>query len=205
GRRLEPARLPVRPVPALGVQPAVSRGLHPRLSRGRRLHPAAPGREGTPRRLPGPDRLSELLRPNSGGVPAASPAASPAHRDARPPARGKPADRVHPAYHADVDPDRAGYSDAGHHDGQKALSELRDDGQRGQHVLLLLRESVPLKFRLVSGTAIRASYLVVELHVDSVPCVMWFRAGRRMVIELVSQHWFTVVHPPRTVIGRLPQ
>src|SRR5439155_21509930 len=115
---------------------------------GRRVDPAR-------RRGPAPSRSlppaaavpAELLRPSRTAVRAPiRPASGSTRCDAN-----RTADREF----ADTRPDHsAGPADCADYGGtadgrQEALPELRYDGQRGQHVLLLLREPVPLSRKTI--------------------------------------------------------
>src|SRR5207249_1747330 len=100
---------------------------------------AARARRGRP---PADVVSAELLRPGRAAVSAPARGVSSSDRD--------PANRAANRGSADSDSDahRCAAGRVGDHRAargrQEALPELRDDGQRGQHVLLLLREPVPL-------------------------------------------------------------
>ncbi len=138
GRCLEPTGLLVRPVPAPRVEPAVPGPLHPGPCRGRRLHPAATRREGSARGVPiQPVVPDELLRPE----PTRVATSAHGHAGSTPGGRPAPTNRVRAAR---TDPADAFHSHSRRDGDQEALSELRDDCERGQPVLLLLRDPVPL-------------------------------------------------------------
>src|SRR5207247_11412142 len=149
--------LPLRPLPAPRIKLTVPRLVHPGARGGRRLHPAAPRGEGPTRRCtPGDDVSAHLLRP--GGAATSTPAratANPAGGHTVPVARrestsirSRPGEPVCRANHSH--PAR----------GQEAMPELWDDGERGQHVLLLLRSPVPLRS---TGRSPAEAYLYSEV------------------------------------------
>src|SRR5207249_2200778 len=57
------------------------------------------------------------------------------------------------------------------HGCQEALPELRDDGQRGQHVLLLLREPIPLSRNTIGPLLTRTDYVPPSRGMPRAPYV----------------------------------
>src|SRR5439155_23157993 len=103
-------------------------------ARGRRLHPAATCREGPASWVPAQHVVpTQLLRPK----PACVATSPPGHAGATQGGRPAPADRVRAARAHPADAFRSHSNRDGD---QEALPELRDDRERGQPVLLLLRD-----------------------------------------------------------------
>src|SRR2546425_11949439 len=143
GHGFEPPRLPLRPLSAPRLDPPVLAAFHPRPGGGRRVHPTAPRPPGPSRPPPpAPPAPAELLRPSRPAVcapirPASASTIRPANRTADRESADPPSNNSACATGC---PGHGGTA----HGRQEALPELRDDGQRRQHVLLLLREPVPL-------------------------------------------------------------
>src|SRR5437867_3245463 len=143
GHGLERPRLPLRPVPTPRLEPTVFGVVHPRPGGCRRVHPAAPRRPGPSSTRPPADAVpAELLRSSGTAVGAPTRPASGSNRRSA----HRPADHDSADLRSDhlTRPTGCPGDGGAAHGCQEALPELRDDGQRGQHVLLLLREPIPL-------------------------------------------------------------
>src|SRR5207247_9638646 len=119
----------------------------------RRVQPAATCREGARSSVPAQHVVpNDLLRPK----PACVATPPPGHAGAPPGGRPAPADRVRAARAHPADALRSHSNRDGD---QEALPKLRDDRERGQPVLLLLRDAVPLTLASPTDMRMSSAYL----------------------------------------------